>query len=1050
MLPLLPRRLRPTRPVRSTRLLALLAAALLAVALAPVAPAAASGAPPVAVADSVRVAEGATATALQSGTLSVLGNDDDPEGDPLVAVLTSNPDHGTLTLNPDGTFRYDHDGSETAGDSFTYRAFDGLSLSSGVTVSIDVTPVNDAPVAVDDSYTVAEGQVLTVTATRRLTLNDTDAEGTALVAALESATANGTVVLNVNGTLTYTPDAGFFGVDQFTYRASDGMAVSNAATVEITVIPVNDSPVAVADSLSVPEGGTATQLAGGVTSVLANDTDPEGGTLSAVLVTGPSRGSLTLNADGTFSYGHDGSETTSDSFAYRATDGDQSSAPVTVSITVTPVNDAPVAVGDAIEVAMNGTATRLVGGASSLLANDVDVEGDPLIASIDRAPQHGTLVLNGNGTFGYSPVTGYTGPDSFRYRAGDSSQLSNAATVTITVGSPDPTPVAVADALTVAEGGTATVLSSGATSVLANDSDADGDPLTAVLVAGPAHGTLTLNPNGTFGYTHDGSETTGDSFTYRTSDGTTSSDPVAVTITVTAANDAPVASPDALTVAEGGTATTLTGGATSVLADDGDPEGDALTAELVNAPSSGTLRLDADGTFAYVHDGSETTSDAFTYRTTDGLRFSDVVTVAVTVTPVDDAPLASDDAAQVAEGGTVTALLGGAASVLADDVDAEGDVLTAVLVSGPSSGALTLRGDGTFSYVHDGGESPSDSFTYRASDGARLSDTATVRLTVTPVNDAPSATADSYTTPEDTPLSVPAAAGVSANDTDAEGDDLRVVLGSAPAHGALRLAADGSFTFTPAAGASGPDSFTYRTSDGAATSAPATVSLSVTPVDDAPTVTGLGDRVMKDGGRAAVAFVVGDDSTPVADLQVTAAGDDADLFPRGALEVTGSGADRVVHLAPPAGRSGTARITVTVADAAGARTTGSLTVTVLRARPCTLTGTAGDDVLVGTPGRDVICAGGGDDVLRGLGGHDVLRGAGGDDRILGGAGRDVLVGRGGDDVLLGGDGQDRLLGGPGTDVLRGGPGRDTPDGRRTGRAVVASRPGSHWAEVASG
>jgi large repetitive protein len=1109
-------------PRRVRALLLTTTAGLVAASVAIAAPAAASGAAPVANDDGIVVAEGGTATTLAGVPLaSVLANDTDPEDDPLVAVLTSLPDHGTLTLNPDGTFRYDHDGGEVRTDSFAYRASDGTSLSPAAVVTVTVTPVNDAPVALDDAYTVPEHTVLTVTAANRITLNDTDAESDALTVLLVTSPDSGNLTLNANGTFTYTPLAEYAGPVTFTYQSSDGFALSNVATVTITVTPVNDAPVAVADSIRVNEGGTATTLTNGATSVLANDTDPENGVLTAQRVSNPARGVLSLQSDGTFTYTHDGGETTTDSFTYRVSDGDSSSNTVTVTITIDPVNDAPVAVADSIEVGENGSATALVGGATSVLANDTDAENAPLSAVVTRNPAHGSLTLNANGTFRYTPTADYSGSDSFAYRASDGNAQSAPAEVSITVTPGNAAPVATADALSVAEGGTATTLTGGATSLLANDIDADGDTLTAQLVGDVTRGTLTLNANGTFTYVHDGSETTSDSFTYRVSDGDRSSNPVTVTITVTPVNDAPVAVGDSMTVAEGGTAATLSGAVTSVLDNDTDAEEQSLTAVLVTGPSRGTLTLNPDGTFRYTHDGGETTTDSFTYRASDGNRSSNTVTVTITVTPVDDAPVAvpdaytvaedatltvaapgvrgndtdaegavlttalvsdvahgrlvlnsdgsfaytpdagysgpdaftyrvSDgslssvpatvaltvtavndapvavaDAMSVAEGGTATTLVGGATSVLANDTDADDDPLTAAVVAGPAHGTLTLDEDGTFSYVHDGSETTSDSFTYRASDGTTTSATTTVALTITPVNDAPVAAADAYTTTAGTTLTVTAAARVTLNDTDAEGDALTAVLVTEPAHGALTLRPDGTFTYTPATGYAGSDSFTYRAHDGSAGSTPVTVTLAVTARNDAPSISGLSDQVVQDGGRlGSIAFTVDDDVTPAADLRVRAVSDDTRLVPRSALTVSGTGAERRLGLELPAGRWGTAEITVTVADATGARTSASFTLTVLRGRPCTIQGTPGDDVLVGTPGRDVICAGAGDDIIRGLGGNDVLRGGAGDDRILGGAGHDVLAGRGGHDVLMGGAGYDRLLGGPGRDRLVGGPGRD--------------------------
>ncbi|MGG7035471.1 MAG: Ig-like domain-containing protein [Flavobacterium sp.] len=422
-----------------------------------------------------------------------------------------------------------------------------------------------------------------------------------------------------------------FTFSNVTLSNTSNQNVSSVA-LEEGIITFNDPPIAVADQITVAEGGTVTTLVGGASSVLANDTDAENNPLTAVLVSGVSNGTLTLNSNGTFSYTHNGSETATDSFSYKVNDGILDSNVVTVSITVTPVNDSPVAVADQITVAEGGTVTTLVGGASSVLANDTDAENNPLTAVLVSGVSNGTLTLNSNGTFSYTHNGSETATDSFSYKVNDGILDSNVVTVSITVTPVNDSPVAVADQITVAEGGTVIMLVGGASSVLTNDTDAENNPLTAVLVSDVSNGTLTLNSDGTFSYTHNGSETTTDSFSYKANDGTLDSNMVTVLITVTPVNDSPVAVADQITVAEGGTVITLVGGASSVLANDTDAENNPLTAVLVSDVSNGTLTLNSDGTFIYTHNGSETTTDSFSYKANDGTLDSNVVTVMIIIT----------------------------------------------------------------------------------------------------------------------------------------------------------------------------------------------------------------------------------------------------------------------------------------------------------------------------------------------------------------------------------------------------------------------------------
>jgi VCBS repeat-containing protein len=230
----------------------------------------------------------------------VLGNDTDPEGQPLTAVLQTGPTEGSLTLNSNGNFTYTPNTNFNGTDSFTYFANDGTANSNlAATVTITVGAVNDLHVATDDAYTIDEDILLSVAAPGVLA-NDTDPEGQPLTAVLQSGPGSGSLTLNSNGSFTYTPNADFSGTDSFTYFANDGTANSNlAATVIITVNQVPDPPTAVDDSYSTNEDTTLNIASPGV---LANDNDPDGDSLSAVLESGPTDGSLILNSNGSFNY----------------------------------------------------------------------------------------------------------------------------------------------------------------------------------------------------------------------------------------------------------------------------------------------------------------------------------------------------------------------------------------------------------------------------------------------------------------------------------------------------------------------------------------------------------------------------------------------------------------------------------------------------------------------------------------------------------------------------------------------------------------------------
>ncbi len=289
----------------------------------------------------------------------------------------------------------------------------------------------------------------------------------------------------------------------------------------------SNPPVTNTDSITLAEGGTATTTTAGATSVLTNDTDPDGDALTAEFTQGPinSAGAgWAYSSTGSFTYTHDGSETTTDTFFYRAFDGTTYGDIVTVTINITPVNDSPSSNPEVISVASGNTVTTLNDGVTtSLLANDTDPDGDPLTAVLVTNPTEGALTLNSNGTFSYVHGGGNLSSDSFTYSANDGEINGAPVTVSINITEANDPPVANDDNIIVLLNGTVTTLDNGQNSLLANDSDPDGDVLNASLVSTTTFGTITLNPGGTFSYTQNGTLNSGDSFIYSVSDGTLTS-----------------------------------------------------------------------------------------------------------------------------------------------------------------------------------------------------------------------------------------------------------------------------------------------------------------------------------------------------------------------------------------------------------------------------------------------------------------------------------------------------------------------------------------------
>ncbi|WJH41457.1 Ig-like domain-containing protein [Aliirhizobium terrae] len=720
-------------------------------------------------------------TAITNGTLPAAT---DADGNTISYALGSQAANGTVVVNGNGTYSYVPNANFNGTDTFTYTVSDGTATAT-YTVTITVNPINDAPVASDTPISVTEdtpldGQLPPAT----------DVENDDISYALGTGPANGTVVVNADGSYTYTPDADYNGPDSFTYTVSDGVSF-NTYTVTVTVGPENDAPIADNATTTTDED---TPITNGVLPVA---TDPEGSPVTYGLGRDALNGSVTVNEDGTYSYVPDANFNGTDSFTYTVTDGTATST-YTVTITVNAINDAPVAADAAISVTED---TPFAGD----LPRATDVEGNDVTYALGTGPTNGTIVVNADGSYTYTPNADYNGPDSFTYTVSDGVD-SNIYTVTISVGAVNDAPIADNATATTDED---TPITNG---VLPAATDPEGSPVTYGLGRDTLNGTVTVNANGTYSYVPDANFNGTDGFTYTVSDGTATST-YTVTITVNAVNDAPVASDTAISVTED---TPFAGSLPQAT----DVEGDDVTYVLGDGPSNGTLVLNADGTYAYTPNANFNGTDSFTYTVTDGAGTSAVYTVAITVTPVNDAPVGSGDAITVTEDVPFDGQLPAA-------TDADGDDLDYALGSAATNGTVTVNADGSYRYVPNANFNGSDSFTYTVSDGVATS-TYTVTITVTAVDDAPIGSDGAITVTEDVPFNgaLPAA-------TDPEGNPVSYSLETAPANGTIVLNEDGTYTYTPNANFNGSDVFTYTVSDGAETST-YTISITVNAVNDAP------------------------------------------------------------------------------------------------------------------------------------------------------------------------------------------------------------------------
>ena len=672
---------------------------------------------------------------------------------------------------------------------------------------------NDCPVTANDAYEAVEDTELVVPAGTGILANDTDEEGNTITIVSNTQPENGLLVLNADGSFTYTPDADYCGADSFSYNVTDGICDEPvSATVSINVACANDCPVAADDSASADEDGSV------AIPVVANDQDIENDPLSVGSFANGANGVVTQNGDGTLTYTPNANFCGIDTFTYNVTDGicDQASWDEgTVTVTVSCINDAPGAADDSASLDED---TFVI---IPILSNDADIDGDELAVESTTQAENGTVTNNGDGTVTYTPSADYCGPDSFTYIVSDGA-LTDTATVTIDVACVEDNvaPDAVDDEAEVNVGASVIV------PVLENDVDANGDSLTIESITQPAMGTVVDNENGTVTYTSTGSSCDDDSFTYTVSDGQLT-DTATVAVTV---NCPPVAAIDGPYTAYPGIPLTME--APEMLANDINPDKNSLTIMDVDylAILGYDITLNPDGSFTLIPDDQWWVDNAcgvtvwIPYIIFDrpGYSFEDFINgnpdvmghfgegnihIVLGCADENQAPDAVDDATSVDEDSSVIV------SVLANDVDADGDSLTVGSVSEPANGTAAINGDGTVTYMPDAGFCGTDSFEYTVSDG-ELTDTATVYIEVAcAANTCPVAVYDSYGTTMNTQLVVSAAEGVLANDIDDDGDTLQASL-QFVSPGSVTLNPDGSFIYTPADGYTGFAEFMYSVSDG--------------------------------------------------------------------------------------------------------------------------------------------------------------------------------------------------------------------------------------------
>ena len=808
-----------------------------------------SGYPPLACADSVTIYfnvkpqaqnDAVTVDEDDSITLNPLLNDSDTENalDSTSVSIIGGPSNGTAMVNPiSGEITYTPAPGYSGPDSVIYVVCDLTTaplqtLCDTAVIYITVNEINHPPVAVNDFATTPEEVPVTV----NVASNDTDPDGNLVPGSvtIQNGPSNGTAGTDGSGNITYTPDPDFYGNDTITYVICDNgipaPAYCDTAQLIITVTPVNDPPVANNDTATTPEDTPV------VIPVIANDTDIDGNIVpnSVAIVTPPSNGSVSINAlTGEITYTPDADFNGTDTFIYLVCD-DGTPLPslcdtAVVTVTITPVNDPPVANND------NATTPEDTPVVINIPNNDTDVDGnlDLTSVTITNGPSNGTVTIDPvTGVVTYTPNANYHGTDQFTYSICDTGMpvLCDTAVVTIIVTPVNDPPVIDMPDVSTPEDVPVTICSP------VVDADA-GDTFTASFCGGPYNGTSTapvvFNGQVCITYTPVANYNGMDSVCIVVCDQDGACDTSVSVITITPVNDPPVANNDNATTPED------TPVVINIPNNDTDVDGnlDLTSVTITNGPSNGTVTIDpVTGVVTYTPNANYHGTDQFTYSICDtGMPvLCDTAVVTIIVTPVNDPPVIDMPDVSTPEDVPVT--------ICSPVVDADaGDTFTASFCGGPYNGTSTapvvFNGQVCITYTPVANYNGMDSVCIVVCDQDGACDTSVSVITITPVNDPPVANNDNATTPEDTPVVI----NIPNNDTDVDGnlDLTSVTITNGPSNGTVTIdPVTGVVTYTPNANYHGTDQFTYSICD---TGMPvlcdtAVVTIIVTPVNDPPVI----------------------------------------------------------------------------------------------------------------------------------------------------------------------------------------------------------------------
>ncbi|OBT23599.1 polymer-forming cytoskeletal family protein [Vibrio cyclitrophicus] len=750
-------------------------------------------------------------TGDEDGDSGETGGNEPSVGDVSIenALITDNGD-GTYTITPEENFNGEF--------SISYNVDDGNGGVTPAELDVTVTAVNDLSVIYDHDYTINEDGSLIFT-DEQLLAGATDIDGENLsVESVNYEGTDGVFTDNGDGTYTFAPNENFNGNVDLTYDVSDGTDVVSA-NIDVQVVPINDVPVAGTTAYSVEEDGSITLSD---TQLLANSSDVEGEVFVSDVSYSGTDGVFTDNGDGTYTFAPNENFNGDISLDVSVMDEDGATAETTAGIDVIAVNDLPVAGSTTYSVDEDNVITI---SEAQLIANSSDIEGDVSVSDVSYSGADGIFTDNGDGTYSFAANENFNGNINLDVTVIDDDGATAQTTAGIDVIAVNDAPVSGDLAYSVDEDGSITLSQE---QLLAQASDLDGDDLTAANLTAGDNATVTANDDGSFTITPDADFNGDIDLSFDLSDGT---ETVVATadLTVNPVNDIAVVEDVAYTIEEDGS---LTFTDEQLLAGASDIDGDELSvADVSYTGAEGVFTDNGDGTYTFAPNENFNGEVSLDFSVSDGTETVDA-NIDVTVTDVNDAPVAGATSYQMNEDGTITL---SPEQLIANSSDVDGEVsLESVTYSG-SDGSLVQNDNGSVTFT------PSENFNGDISldvvvtddDGATA--TTTAGIEVLAVNDGPESEEVELTTAEDSTILITQDMLLAqATDIDNTVDELSASgLQIDPSLGELLDNEDGTWSFTPNENFNGDVPMTFNVSDGQETIS-VDGNIDVTPVNDAP------------------------------------------------------------------------------------------------------------------------------------------------------------------------------------------------------------------------